>query len=884
MDYESDSITHIREVEKRFTRWSKRMLRTGLVIMLLATLIVQPAYSEENEPSSPAAPLPAWNLQTVDGPRIFNSMTDRSLAFRPDGVPCAAYGGDGLYYACFNAVTNVWTSVVVDDSPGVGQYAALTYFVSPLTLSTESFISYYDAINGRLKLAFTAGGAWQVPITVPTPAPVYGAMASEAPAPEDAPIPEVTPTIEVTPTLAITPTIEVTPTLAITPTIEETPAVEPTPAPVDAPTPADDVDFQAEVEKAQMPWMSLLKQNEPAFDPNSKGVGKYTSIGVDLDGVYISYYDDRDDTTLGLYSRNISLAHWNYVTWTFKLVDDYHDQGRVGLYSSLKVDYNSNVHIAYFDEKYDDLKYAVWDRGDGWFVKTVDGNINPITNVGSMCSLGLYDPKDFGVRATPWISYLDFSHSNLKVAKLINLNQNRWDREVVDSNGTTGWWTSIAVESVSKVHISYYNASNGDLKYAMRKTDGSWTLQNLRPGNGQQGQFSSIGLNPNSLRPGILHYNATFGRMEFTRYKTSIDWDTTVVDINGHDVGMSSSLFLTGAGAPYISYLDITQGGLKYAYALESTFFKQFALQAPHNGLYSSIDLYNNLPGIASYESDHGNVAYGHYDGTQWLWEYVDRSYDVGQYISMKIDPTGSPRMSYYDATNQNLNYARWEIAGSRWITETLDYEGNVGKYTSLALSSDNRAYISYFDDQNDELELAYQVPIFGFWEYVTVDTGGVPNAKVGQYTSLSLDSANNPHISYYDETNSALKYAYWPGPGLPAPGVPWVISTLDSAGDVGRFTSLKVDPLTNWRHICYYDLSNGALKYARFDTTIWELQMVDAFGDVGYSCSIDLTAAGEPAITYYDNSRGDLRIALSYPLPPLIFSLPRFLPIVLDP
>ncbi|MCD6119511.1 hypothetical protein J7K50_06685 [bacterium] len=43
-------------------------------------------------------------------------------------------------------------------------------------------------------------------------------------------------------------------------------------------------------------------------------------------------------------------------------------------------------------------------------------------------------------------------------------------------------------------------------------------------------------------------------------------------------------------------------------------------------------------------------------------------------------------------------------------------------------------------------------------WHIETVDSDG----NVGKYTSIALDSGGYPHISYWDETNNALKYAYW--------------------------------------------------------------------------------------------------------------------------
>ena len=73
---------------------------------------------------------------------------------------------------------------------------------------------------------------------------------------------------------------------------------------------------------------------------------------------------------------------------------------------------------------------------------------------------------------------------------------------------------------------------------------------------------------------------------------------------------------------------------------------------------------------------------------------------------------------------------------------------------------------------------------------------------------SLALDSAGNPRISYCDGTNENLKYAAYDGAA-------WTITTVDSAGGVGYYTSLALDSAGN-PHISYYDDTNGDLKYAK--------------------------------------------------------------------
>jgi hypothetical protein len=84
---------------------------------------------------------------------------------------------------------------------------------------------------------------------------------------------------------------------------------------------------------------------------------------------------------------------------------------------------------------------------------------------------------------------------------------------------------------------------------------------------------------------------------------------------------------------------------------------------------------------------------------------------------------------------------------------------------------------------QAEQLTVASNSQTIG-WIIETADSNG----DIGSYSSLVLDSNGHPHISYYDSTNGALKYAEW------HPNSGWSISLVDLVYDVGKYSSLVLD------------------------------------------------------------------------------------------
>ena len=190
----------------------------------------------------------------------------------------------------------------------------------------------------------------------------------------------------------------------------------------------------------------------------------------------------------------------------------------------------------------------------------------------------------------------------------------------------------------------------------------------------------------------------------------------------------------------------------------------------------------------------------------------------------------------------------------------TVDGAGSVGQFTSITLGADGLPVISYFDSTNGDLKVAKCVnaACTGASTLTTVDSASF----VGQYTSITLGADGLPVISYYDQTNGNLKVAKCVNAACTGAST---LTTVDSAGDVGRYTSITLGA-DGLPVISYFDGTNGDLKVAKCVnaacTGASTRTTVDSAGFVGLYTSITLGADGLPVISYRDVTNGVLKVA----------------------
>lgn len=335
-----------------------------------------------------------------------------------------------------------------------------------------------------------------------------------------------------------------------------------------------------------------------------------------------------------------------------------------------------------------------------------------------------------------------------------------WQIETVDS-GDVGDYTSLALDGNQYPHIAYFDRHGHSVRYAFYDVSG-WHTTTVDTEIGAYDTWPQVALESTPpYTAHILYSSVDVTGTEFVKYAKQIgaSWVITTVDRGG-----GNSIALDPGGNPHIVYIGgTTCSGLKYA--------------SLDNGEWhtSTVDpgCYLNRGALVMDQDGNPHVAYG---------------YSFG----------------YGSGKNNELRYAYKTAAD--WITFTVDSDQQLASAVSLALepTSPYTAHISY-NRPGSNGAFRYADQSASSWHTTTVGS----THETGTLPSLTLDGVQVPHVSYYEMTNSDLKYAFMSTCG-------WQVTAIDSGGSVGANSSLKLEPTAPYTaHVSYYDLTNHSLKYA---------------------------------------------------------------------
>lgn len=496
--------------------------------------------------------------------------------------------------------------------------------------------------------------------------------------------------------------------------------------------------------------------------------------------------------------KHLSYVWFNGDLWTYEIVDSKID---VGEYASIALDSNDNAYISYYDKAAGDLRVA-FKADAGWQIDTVDSG----GDVGQFTSIALTDAD------VPHVSYYDVTNGVLKHAYL---DLGSWMVEVVDNSADVGLYTSLALGSEGAIHIAYYDQSRLDLLVSSSSGSG-WSITTVDE-IGDVGSYASIGLDSGDYAH-VSYYDATNGNLKYA-YEDISGWHTVVAD-NNTDVGSHGSLGLDESGYAHVSYYDATNGNMKYAYE-DATGWHDVTVDTPFN------------------------------------------SFDIGLFTSLALDEAGRAHISYSDAFSDIEQQWLQHVVNNDgvWHNTVLDKE-NPYQHFSIAMTSDllGHPHLSYHD-QVDELKYGFRGA--SGWHFEQFEEWFPVNGSQGGWgSSIAIDEAGNPHISYYalhggfpTPSNIRLEYATRDATG-------WHVTTVGSGGDwvlTHTQTSIDLDDLGR-PHIAYIDNVFNELKYAHYNGVTWTTETVTTEG-FRYNASVALDSAMQPHISFAGPS-GEQRYA----------------------
>lgn len=442
----------------------------------------------------------------------------------------------------------------------------------------------------------------------------------------------------------------------------------------------------------------------------------------------------------------------------------------------------------------------------------------------------------------------------------------------VDNAANVGQYTSLALDSVGNPVMSYYDATNGKLKVAhcFEKNCSLFNAIVTPDASSQIGQYTALTLDT-SGNPVISYYDQANSALKVLHCGNSscLSGNTIATPDAVGTVGQYTAITVDNLNKPVVSYYDATNGKLKILHCGNASCSAGNTLATPDttssNGVQSSIKL-NALgnPIVAYFDFTHGSLKLlicG--NGSCTVGNSIttlDASANVGRYPSLVLDSAGKPVISYLDLTNGKLKVLRCgnTLCSMGNTITTPDMSATVGYFSSLRLDSVDNPVISYYDSTNGNLKTLHcgNATCTSNNTITAPDTAGT----TGQYTSLALDTAGNPVVSYYDATNGDLKVLHCASPSCG----PNTISVPDTSGNVGQYSSLKLDGLGN-PVVSYWDETNGDLKLLHCGDATCSggntITSPDVTNNTGWDTSLALDSFDNPVVGYYDFTGSVMKI-----------------------
>ncbi len=337
-----------------------------------------------------------------------------------------------------------------------------------------------------------------------------------------------------------------------------------------------------------------------------------------------------------------------------------------GEFLDVEVDDTNIVHVGYVStfeytgsETYvqRELHYATGGAGLPWTDTIVEGDAASDFDLGQYVDIEIHEADIVGTTAT--LAYLDADNGNARIA------------DVLVSGGTpiiigvgsgfpddwTGGWlppsamyTSLGIGSDGTHYVAWYDPNAAlTLSPQIQYTQYTWDPGSVFPDGFDPFAFDFSGIDLGRLFPSDLSIEQTLVETRTSAVRLEVT--------NGYDDTNE---------VPCVAYIDSDtntlnfgcEGVTEWAGAFETLPIEGYVPSEPDLAISDSDDFY-----ISFYNQTTRDLmlASKRKDAEEWTIFTVDEAGDVGQASSIDIGEDGSIHISYFDATNGKLKYARGE-------------------------------------------------------------------------------------------------------------------------------------------------------------------------------------------------------------------------------
>ncbi|MBN8482861.1 MAG: hypothetical protein J0L88_14855 [Xanthomonadales bacterium] len=367
---------------------------------------------------------------------------------------------------------------------------------------------------------------------------------------------------------------------------------------------------------------------------------------------------------------------------------------------------------------------------------------------------------------------------------------------------------------------------------------------------------------------------------------STVAWAADVVTVDDGGVGQNASLAIGADGLPLIAYRGGGNGALLVARCTTAN-CSSASVQgvADENGALArgeGISLavrVNGTPVMTWYDGSADDLSFARCpnadcSGDDILRALDDSADDTGRESSMVLDAAGLVHVAYVNTTDGAVRFIRCQQLPCNNPTARViddDPVNFLGADIDLALNRDGKPIIAYTDSTADELLLAYCATAeCDGGILITVVESNLTSVP-GLGPSVAIGTDNSPVMVLRDGTNAALKVLACSDPQCLASPNQRLIDN-DATIDAGYYASIAIRPDGNPVIAYQYRPLGGAggsgLRVAECTTPTCTgpVRIVDVDfrpGEItGANASIAIGADGGAVIAYYDTATTSLKFA----------------------